>query len=46
MSDYTTQMGAAKQGIITPQMKIVAEKEHRGRIKKTDCKRRSHYPVQ
>ena len=28
MSNYTTQMGAAKQGIITPQMKIVAEKEH------------------
>ena len=24
---YTTQMDAARQGIITPQMKIVAEKE-------------------
>lgn len=28
MSDYTTQMNAARQGIITPQMEIVAEKEH------------------
>ena len=28
MSGYTTQMDAARQGIITPQMKIVAEKEH------------------
>lgn len=28
MSEYTTQMGAARNGIITPQMKIVAEKEH------------------
>lgn len=25
---YTTQMNAAKQGIITPEMRIVAEKEH------------------
>ena len=28
MKSYTTQMDAARQGIITPQMKIVAEKEH------------------
>ena len=28
MSDYTTQMDAARKGIITPQMKVVAEKEH------------------
>ena len=28
MADYTTQMGAARKGIITPQMEIVAEKEH------------------
>ena len=27
MTNYTTQMDAARQGIITPQMKIVAEKE-------------------
>ena len=26
--DYTTQMDAARKGIVTPQMKIVAEKEH------------------
>ena len=26
--DYTTQMDAAKKGIITPEMKIVAEKEN------------------
>lgn len=25
---YTTQMDAARRGILTPQMKIVAEKEH------------------
>ena len=25
--DYTTQMDAARKGIVTPQMKIVAEKE-------------------
>ena len=29
MRTYTTQMDAAKQGIITPEMKIVAEKEYR-----------------
>ena len=28
---YTTQMDAARQGIITPQMKIVAEKEEQMR---------------
>ena len=28
MRNYTTQMDAARQGIITPQMEIVAEKEH------------------
>ena len=28
MTQYTTQMDAARQGIITPQMEIVAEKEH------------------
>ena len=28
MAEYTTQMDAARKGIITPQMKIVAEKEH------------------
>ena len=28
MADYTTQMDAARKGIVTPQMKIVAEKEH------------------
>ena len=26
MSGYTTQMDAARQGIVTPEMKIVAEK--------------------
>ena len=26
MTQYTTQMDAARQGIITPQMEIVAEK--------------------
>ena len=25
---YTTQMDAARRGILTPQIKIVAEKEH------------------
>ena len=29
MRDYTTQMDAAKRGIITPEMKVVAEKEYR-----------------
>ena len=29
MREYTTQMDAAKRGIITPEMKIVAEKEYR-----------------
>ena len=29
MADYTTQMDAAKKGIITPEMKIVAKKEYR-----------------
>lgn len=28
MTQYTTQMDAARQGIITPQMETVAEKEH------------------
>ena len=28
MKTYSTQMDAAKQGIITPEMKIVAEKEY------------------
>lgn len=28
MQNYTTQMDAARKGIVTPQMKIVAEKEH------------------
>ena len=28
MREYSTQMEAAKKGIITPEMKIVAEKEH------------------
>ena len=28
MSNYTTQMNAARKGIITPQMEIVAQKEH------------------
>ena len=27
MQNYTTQMDAARKGIVTPQMKIVAEKE-------------------
>ena len=27
MREYTTQMDAARKGIITPEMKIVAEKE-------------------
>ena len=26
--EYTTQMDAARKGIVTPQMKIVAKKEH------------------
>ena len=29
MRNYTTQMDAAKRGIITPEMKVVAEKEYR-----------------
>ena len=29
MRNYTTQMDAAKKGIITPEMKIVAKKEYR-----------------
>ena len=29
MRNYTTQMDAAKRGIITPEMKAVAAKEHR-----------------
>ena len=29
MRNYATQMDAAKRGIITPEMKIVAEKEYR-----------------
>ena len=29
MRDYTTQMDAAKRGIITPEMKAVAKKEYR-----------------
>ena len=28
MEHYTTQMDAARKGIITPQLKAVAEKEH------------------
>ena len=28
MRTYTTQMDAARKGIVTPQMKVVAEKEH------------------
>ena len=28
MRNYTTQMDAARKGIITPEIKIVAEKEH------------------
>ena len=28
MAEYTTQMGAARKGIITPQMEIVAKKEN------------------
>ena len=28
MTQYTTQMDAARQGSITPQMEIVAEKDH------------------
>ena len=28
MRSYTTQMDAARKGIVTPQMKVVAEKEH------------------
>ena len=30
MENYTTQMDAARKGIITPQMKIVAEKRTYG----------------
>lgn len=29
MREYKTQMEAAKKGIITPEMKIVAEKEYK-----------------
>ena len=29
MRNYTTQMDAARKGIITPEMKIVAKKEYR-----------------
>ena len=29
MRNYTTQMDAARQGIITPEMKAVAAKEYR-----------------
>ena len=28
MRNYTTQMDAARKGILTPEMKIVAEKEY------------------
>lgn len=28
MPTYTTQMDAARKGIVTPQIKTVAEKEH------------------
>lgn len=28
MTTYTTQMDAARKGIVTPQIKTVAEKEH------------------
>ena len=28
MNTYTTQMDAARKGIVTPQIKTVAEKEH------------------
>ena len=28
MTQYTTQMDAARKGIVTPQIKTVAEKEH------------------
>ena len=40
MRNYSTQMEAAKKGIITPEMKIIAEKEYidaeelRGRLRK------------
>ena len=30
MREYTTQMDAARKGIVTPEMKIVAEKERMG----------------
>ncbi len=29
MRNYTTQMDAAKRGILTPEMKVVASKEYR-----------------
>ena len=29
MNNYTTQMDAARKGIITPEMEIVAKKEYR-----------------
>ena len=28
MRNYTTQMDAARKGIVTPEIKLVAEKEH------------------
>ena len=38
MRDYTTQMDAAKRGIITPEMKSVAKKEYRtGKDKEKKC---------
>ena len=41
MRDYTTQMDAAKRGIITPEMKTVAEKEYRSEEEIRDLVRKS-----
>lgn len=45
---YTTQMDAARQGIITPQMKIVAGKGAHGRggNPQSGCKGAGYYSLQ
>ena len=46
--NYTTQMNAAKKGIITPEMKIVAAKEKMNieKLIDTNSPRKSCYPSQ
>ena len=42
MRNYTTQMDAAKQGIITPEMKAVAAKEYRTEEEIRDDRKPEH----